>query len=199
MLWSHETRFRERRTSACALTAVALLLIACTAPGAKESSDFAAPGPAGPAVGDRVAFRLPALDGGQLGPADFPGRVVLLDFWATWCVPCRAQKAVLEEVAADYPEGSLHVLAVNVGEDEGLVRESVADEASPFPIVLDRDTSFFTSLGLVALPSLVVLDGEGRLVEQATGLIDARSLREMIRKAGLEPAEEGSAPPPTAS
>lgn len=192
MLRSHETRSPERRSSARALTAVAFLLIACTAPGPKEPSDAAAPGPSGPAVGDRIAFRLPALDGGQLGPADFPGRVVLLDFWATWCVPCRAQKAVIEEVAAGYPEGSLHVLAVNVGEDEGLVRESVAEEASPFPIVLDRDTSFFTSLGLVALPSLVVLDDEGRLVEQSTGLIDARMLREMIRKAGLEPAAQAT-------
>lgn len=190
MRWSHETRFLERRRSARALTAVALLLIACNAPGAREQSDASAPGPAGPVVGDRVAFRLPALEGGRLGPADFPGRVVLLDFWATWCVPCRAQKAVLEEVIAGYPEGALHVLAVNVGEDEKLVRESVAEDASPFPIVLDRDTSFFTSLGLVALPSLVVLDGEGRLVEQSTGLIDARMLRDMIRKAGLEPTAQ---------
>lgn len=184
------TRFAAWIHCAATVIVTMLLLLACTAPGATESRDSTAPGPAGLGVGDRVAFRLPALEGGQLGPADFPGQVVLLDFWAIWCVACRAQKAVLEEVAAGYPEGSLHILAVKVGEDDGLVHESVAYEPSPFPIVLDRDSSIFTSLGLAALPSLIVLDGKGRLVEQATGLIDARMLREMIRKAGL--AEGGS-------
>src|SRR5262245_56531156 len=122
------------------LIATMLLLIACAPPGAKESRDSTASELAGPGIGDRVAFRLPTLEGGQLGPADGArGRVVLLDFWATWCMPCRAQEAVLEDVAASYSDGSLHILAVNVGEDDGLVHASAADDPSPFPIVLDRD------------------------------------------------------------
>lgn len=178
---------RHCRTAGVLATTI-VLMAACTAPPAKdaEATGGRGGGPAGPSVGDQVSFRLPALDGGELGPVDFPGQVVLLDFWATWCVPCRAQKAVLEEVVPGYPEGSLRVLAVDVGEEETLVREYFADDPSPFPVVLDRDTSFFTSLGLVALPSLVVLDAEGRLVEQVTGVIDARHLRTLLGEAGLQ-------------
>lgn len=168
----------------------ALLLAACGDPRGEDAAVPAEPEMShavGLEVGDRVEFRLPTLDGEKVSPADFRGRVVLLDFWATWCVPCRAQKAVLEDVVPHYPEGSLHVLAVDVGEDAALVRKYVADGPAPFPVVLDRDTSFFTSLGLFSLPSLIVLDGEGRLVEQVTGVIDGRRLREMLAGAGLEP------------
>lgn len=184
----HGFRSHPRRVRAvCAFALGSLLAVACSGPRAEDTASRAGsrPGPSSPRIGDRVAFRLPTLDGKELGPADFPDQVVLLDFWATWCVPCRAQKAVLEEVISDYPKGSLQVLAVDVGEEETLVREHVADNPSPFPVVLDRDTSFFTSLGLVALPSLLVLDAEGRLVEQVTGVIDARRLRTLLAEAGL--------------
>lgn len=185
----HCFRSHPRRVhTACAFALGSLLAVACSGPRAEEPASQAGSrsGPSSPSIGDRVAFRLPTLDGEELGPADFPDQVVLLDFWATWCVPCRAQKAVLEEVVREYPKDSLHVLAVDVGEEAALVREHVADEPSPFSVVLDRDTSFFTSLGLVALPSLVVLDAEGRLVEQVTGVIDARRLRAALAEAGLQ-------------
>jgi thiol-disulfide isomerase/thioredoxin len=171
-----------------------LLLTACMDPRVDRRSgegtagaESEGSGPARLEVGERMEFRLPTLDGGEVSPADFRGRVVLLDFWATWCVPCRAQKAVLEDVVPHYPEDSLHVLAVDVGEDAALVREYLADDPAPFPVVLDRDTSFFTSLGLYSLPSLIVLDGEGRLVEQMTGVVDARRLHELLAAAGLGP------------
>lgn len=185
----HGFRSHPRRVrTVCAFALGSLLAVACGGPRAEDAAPRAGSrsGPSSPSIGDRVAFRLPTLDGEELGPADFPGQVVLLDFWATWCVPCRAQKAVLEEVVPEYPEDALHVLAVDVGEEAALVREFVADEPSPFPVVLDRDTSFFTSLGLVALPSLTVLDAEGRLVEQVTGVIDARRLRTLLGEAGLQ-------------
>lgn len=171
--------------TAGALAMVTILVAACAAPGA-EDTDSTGEGAGALSAGDSVTFRLPALDGGELASDDLTGRVVLLDFWATWCVPCRAQKAVLEEVVPEYPKDALHVLAVDVGEEATRVREHVADEPSPFPVVLDRDTSFFTSLGLVALPSLLVLDAEGRLVEQVTGVIDARRLRAVLGEAGLQ-------------
>lgn len=187
MRYALQPSLRRCRTAGVLATTI-VLMAACTAPSAKDAEATGGPGggPAGPSVGDQVSFRLPALDGGELGSVDFPGQVVLLDFWATWCVPCRAQKAVLEEVVPEYPEDALHVLAVDVGEEAALVREHVADEPSPFPVVLDRDTSFFTSLGLFSLPSLLVLDAEGRLVEQVTGVIDARRLRTLLAEAGLQ-------------
>lgn len=169
------------------LPVTSLLLAACGGSGGESGAASGRADSSTLGVGERVAFRLPTLDGKELEPADFPEQVVLLDFWATWCIPCRAQKAALEDVVPHYPEGSLRVLAVDVGEEDALVREYVADNPSPFTVVLDRDTAFFTSLGLVALPSLVVLDGDGRLVEQVTGVVDPRRLRKLLAEAGLDP------------
>lgn len=135
-----------------------------------------------------VGFELASLDGGRVGSEDFAGQVVVLDFWATWCVPCRAQKAVLADVIPQYAADAVEVLAVNVGETDALVRDFLAGEPSPFAVVLDSDMELFTSFGLAALPSLLVLDGEGQVVDQVVGLIRPQQLHDLLAQAGLEPA-----------
>jgi thiol-disulfide isomerase/thioredoxin len=142
-------------------------------------------GPVAPAVS--ADFRLETLDGSTLGPPDFPGEVVVVDFWATWCTPCRAQAAILEELHAEYAGRGVRFLAVDVAEDRQMVEEFVAENPFPYPVLLDPEDRLSALLGLVALPTLMVVDTEGEVIYLEAGLVDRRRLERLLQEAGAVP------------
>ena len=154
-----------------ALTVSALLLLGSACGG--ES--------AGPPEG---AFELPTLDGRRLGPGDFPGNVVVVDFWATWCAPCHVQAEILETLHRDYGDRGIRFLAVNVGEDEATVRRFVDSRPFPYPVLLDEKESVSTRLRVAALPSLLVLDRDGQVAYFRPGIVQEKRLREILQDAG---------------
>lgn len=135
-----------------------------------------------------VEFRLRSLAGGELGSGDLRGQVVLLDFWATWCVPCRAQAMVLESLYEDFRGPAVEFLAVNQAEDEALVRRFVAERPFSYPVLLDPEDSLAPKLDVQVLPTVVVLDRAGRVIYSRPGLSTARELRRVLDKALADPA-----------
>lgn len=129
-------------------------------------------------------FRLPTLDGRELGPEDYRGRVVLLDFWATWCVPCRFQEKILEELHGELEERRVQVLAIDLGEDVERVRKHFEGRKAPWPVLLDTEDRLTAELGIEALPSLMILDREGEISYFEVGVLDAKALLSEVEKAG---------------
>jgi cytochrome c biogenesis protein CcmG, thiol:disulfide interchange protein DsbE len=131
-------------------------------------------------------FRLATLEGGrQLGPRDFGDHVVLVDFWATWCVPCHAQARILKSVFEGLDGNkAVQFLAVDVGEDAETVRRFVADNPFPYPVLIDPQDTLSYELGIVGLPTLMVVDRKGKVVYFEPGVIDGDSLRRILADAG---------------
>jgi thiol-disulfide isomerase/thioredoxin len=169
------TRVRLRRATVLSALVAALVVAGC----GRE------------AVGGQAGFELPSLDGRKLGPADYEGKVVVVDFWATWCAPCHVQADILETLHREYPESEIAFLAVNVGEDEGTVRAFVADRPFPYPVLLDEKETVSTSLGVAALPSLMIVDREGGVSYFRPGIVRDRELRELLTQAGAPAAPAG--------
>ena len=138
------------------------------------------------------SFELPTLDGRRIGPGDFAGEVVVVDFWATWCAPCHVQADILEALHSEYGDRGIRFLAVNVGEDEATVRSFVESRPFPYPVLLDEKESVSTKLGVAALPSLMILDREGKVSYFRAGIVQEKRLRELLADAGV------SAPAPAA-
>ena len=137
------------------------------------------------------SFELPSLDGRRLGPASYAGEVVVVDFWATWCAPCHVQANILEALHREYGD-SIRFLAVNVGEEEATVRDFVASRPFPYPVLLDEKESVSTKLGVAALPSLLILDRDGKVAYFRPGIVQEKRLRELLADAGVEaPAAAG--------
>jgi cytochrome c biogenesis protein CcmG, thiol:disulfide interchange protein DsbE len=117
----------------------------------------AAPFPDHPAP----ALALPALDGSMMTLADLKGRVVLINVWASWCSPCRAEMPAIQAAYDQYREQGFTVLAVNLQEDPTTVREFMREFNLTFPALLDRDGQASGLYRASALPSSYFIDRRG--------------------------------------
>lgn len=112
---------------------------------------------------------LADLEGRALGPAQLRGKMVLLNFWATWCVPCRAEMPALDALYRAYRHRGFLVLAVNFKEPAPDVRRFVQDTKVSFPVALDVDGSVSRALKVRGLPVSFLLDPDGKLLWKAIG------------------------------
>jgi thiol-disulfide isomerase/thioredoxin len=134
----------------------------------------------GPAIA-RHEFR--ALDGGTVSLAELSGDVVVLNFWASWCKPCKQELVQLDEWSRSVGAG-VRVMAVSIDRDQVRAERFVRSEKLSLPIYLDGPDGLAKDLDLPSLPCTVVLDADGRVVhvDRGSGSLDAitRAVRELV-------------------
>jgi len=118
-----------------------------------------ATGPATPAPD----FALPAREGGELRLSELKGQVVMINFWATWCGPCRQEMPLLEQINSKYEPLGFTMLGVNVEPDSAAAQAWLKNIPVSFPILFDRKSEVSSSFGVEAMPSSVLIDREGRV------------------------------------
>jgi thiol-disulfide isomerase/thioredoxin len=117
-------------------------------------------------------FTLAGLDGKPVTLADTKGKVVLVNFWATWCGPCRAEIPDLVELQNKYKD-RLQILGLVVDdEDQDAIKKFVAKFRINYPVAIATDALRLEYGGIPALPTSFVLDSEGRVVQKHEGLRD---------------------------
>lgn len=153
------------------VTAVFLGLIAAlvTVGWLSRGGDTAPVGGGEPAPG----FTVEGLDGGVLSLADYQGKVVMLNLWATWCAPCRLEMPSMQRVYERYRDRGFEVLAVSVdaepgirqpdGSIRGVVSDFVEELGLTFPVAVDPTGSTERLYGVNGLPTTFLIDREGRI------------------------------------
>ena len=120
-----------------------------------------------PAFPSAPTLRLEDLDGQVVDLASYRGRVVLVNFWATWCPPCRAEFPSLGRVRHLFSPSDFEVIAVNVGEEAETV---FSFAGSPeFPVLFDTNSQTMATWPVKGLPTTFLVDRQGRLALKATG------------------------------
>jgi DsbE subfamily thiol:disulfide oxidoreductase len=119
-----------------------------------------------------VDFTLQDLTGRQNSLSAFEGRVVLLNFWATWCGPCRAEVPSMEQLYRELQDQGFSIVAINSQEPVEQVTSFVQEMGMSFPVLLDSLGKVGATYGVRAIPTTYIIDPEGAILARMVGTRD---------------------------
>ena len=137
-----------------------------------------------PAVGMPVdEFRLTDLDGKAHSLSQYRGKIVLVNFWATWCKPCTTEMPAMQASFDKLRDKGFVVLAINELEDDAKVRDHIKQYGHTFPVLMDRDNKVANQFGVFGLPVSVFIDQQGRVQEYIKGgLLTEQMINDVVAK-----------------
>jgi peroxiredoxin len=116
-----------------------------------------------------IDFTLENLEGSLVSLKGFQGKVVFLNFWATWCGPCRYEMPDMEKLWQKFKEEDFVILAVDLRERKERVSSFMEENGYTFPVLLDSRGEVARAYGIRAIPTTYLLDPEGKIVGRALG------------------------------
>ena len=154
---------------------VAAVLFGQNKPSATETSPSSKLAPA-------PAWQLQDVDGKTVRSSDFKGKVVILDFWATWCGPCRMELPGFVELQKKYEKQGLAVIGVSVDQiSPGEVKKFAQKSGVNYPVVLADARATQDFGGIEAIPTTFVIDREGRIAKQHQGFTEKEEFEKEIK------------------
>ncbi len=149
----------------------------------KVRSDGPAAAAAPELGGDAPALALRDLSGQEQALASYKGKIVVLNFWATWCIPCRKEMPAFVKVQNEYAAWGVQVVAASADTEEtqGQVVKFVRDQKLSFPVLMGATTDQMLAFGLGSeLPGTVILDRDGKIVARYRGMVKEADLKKEI-------------------
>lgn len=126
-------------------------------------------------------FTLTSLDGETMTLSDHIGRPVVLNYWATWCPPCRIEMPHLQEASEQY-DGRVTFLGINQGEGEQLISDFRAEYDLNYPLLLDPNLTAHNLYSAVNLPTTVFIDADGVVREVIVGAVNSAVLQDRLER-----------------
>ena len=114
-------------------------------------------------AGPAPDFTLKNVGGSNLRLSEFRGEVVMINFWASWCAPCRQEMPLLDELYTQYQPMGFTILGVNVEEDSTKARQLLKNIPVNFPVLFDNSSDVSKLYNVVAMPSTVLVDRDGNI------------------------------------
>jgi len=134
-------------------------------------------------------FHAKTLEGEQFTNDSTKGKVVLLQFWTTWCPYCKSEEGLVNDITAEFSGKGLVVLAVDVGESKKVVQQYLKEHPRKCRIVMTGDTNLAAMYAANRYPIYVVVDREGKIVDTQRGAGGEKRLRRSLARAGLDSKE----------
>jgi len=127
-------------------------------------------------------FTLPSLGGKAVSLSSYKGKVVLLNFFATWCPPCRAEMPDLESSYKELKDKGLEIIAVDLQEDQNTVSGYVKSLGLSFTVLLDRGADVFGQYHVTGLPTSYFIDRDGVVREVSIGALNKKLIMQKLEK-----------------
>lgn len=126
-------------------------------------------GASGLQAGDINSIPLQKLEGGEVTLADFKGKTVLVNFWATWCIPCRKEFPELDAIYKELKDQGLVILGVTADTDKKIIRKFLSKTPVSFPILIDASSEMHEAVNIEVMPSTILLDKNGKVAKTYLG------------------------------
>lgn len=128
-------------------------------------------------------FSLQGLNGQTYSLKNLNGKPVVLNFWASWCGPCRTEAPELVRLYEKY-KGKIEIYAINVTSSDSVegARAFAKEYGFMFPVLLDEKGAVSQQYGILPIPTTFFVDGDGVIVEQVTGLVDPKSMEAKFKQ-----------------
>jgi cytochrome c biogenesis protein CcmG, thiol:disulfide interchange protein DsbE len=152
------------------ITAAALLVLLCGAATASKVGDVA------------PDFARADLTGRLVHLADYRGKLVLLNFWATWCAPCRKEMPLFSKWQRDYGAQGLQIVGISMDDDVSLVRQLLAQRPVLYPIVMGDAKLGAQFGGVLGLPLSFLINAQGRIIARYQGESDLASMEAKLKE-----------------
>jgi len=162
------------------IVSLLLLLSSLTVVGYGREDEVGQPAP---------RFRARATTGEQFNNENTKGKVVLFEFWTTWCKYCEEEAELVDDIAKEFKSKDLIVLAVDVLEPDKTVKQYLVEHPRSVQIVMTKDTNLAAMYNAQVYPIYVVIDREGNIAGEQRGAAGDRGIRRMLKRAGLESEE----------
>ena len=174
-LWYYSAAMKSRTSVAIGVC----LLLAATA-FAGDDDDKPAP-----------RFRAKTTSGESFNNESVKGKVVLLEFWTTWCQYCHAEEPLVEQMNKEFADKGLIVLAIDVAESKKTVKKYLEQHPRTCRVVLTEDTNLAAMYQANVYPIYVVIDRDGNIAGEQRGAAGERALRRLLASAGIEASDKG--------
>jgi peroxiredoxin/Tfp pilus assembly protein PilF len=127
-------------------------------------------------------FKVKSLAGDEVSLQQFAGKVLVMDFWATWCPPCRESVPELKDLTRKYPAAKLVLLSVSADDDERAWRDFIEKKHMDWLQYRDSDHQVADAFGIHSFPTYLVIDGDGIVRQRLTGLNPQETVVHRLRK-----------------
>ena len=127
-----------------------------------------------------INFKLKDLDGKEVSLSDLKGKKVFLNFWASWCPPCRAEMPDIEKLYTETKDSDLVIIAVNLGEDKDTVKSFIDKNNYKFKVLLDSDQNVATKYNITSIPTSFFIDKNGTIVEKRIGAMTYEEMKNYV-------------------
>ncbi|WP_186430090.1 redoxin domain-containing protein [Clostridium sp. BSD9I1] len=125
-------------------------------------------------------FKLKDLTGKEVSLSDYKGKKVFLNFWATWCPPCKAEMPEMEMLYQETKNSDLVILAVNLDEEKDTVQKFINSNKYNFPVLLDTGNIVASQYEVVSIPTSFFIDKEGNIVDKHIGAMTIEDMKDYI-------------------
>ena len=127
-------------------------------------------------------FTLVDLEGNEVALSDYKGKKVFINFWATWCGPCRKEMPDVQKISDEASSDELVILAVNVGESKEDVKHFIDQGEFSFKVLLDGEMEVAAKYGVTAFPTSVLIDENGDPITGVRGMMSYDQMKDFISK-----------------
>lgn len=121
---------------------------------------------------DALDFKLTDLNGKEVSLSDYKGKTIYVNFWATWCPPCKQEMPFIQKLYEERKDTDLVILTVDLQENQSIVKKFMTDNKYTFPVLLDKDGEVASTYGIQSIPLSILIDENFKIVSAREGSME---------------------------